>query len=978
MKSLIDTCHKDIKLIQMKQIIQTIWIVVTIVWLSISVSAYDFEIDGIRYNLISATDLTVETTESQESISKENNSLTIPDEIEYNNRLLKVVRVGANSFKGCVFKQVTIGSNVEEIGENAFANNDSLESADGTNVLEIAEGAFANCSLLSNIKLGEKISIIGNRAFYGCTSLTNINLPESLRKIGEYGFSESGIVTFSIPPDTEIGQYGFCGCQNLTSFYFNGGILSFPIGLFKDCINLSELINFNVPSTLPSYAFSHCKSLDIQQILDSSTLRNIGAYSLEYCKFGDNLEIGSFINNIDAGAFAGFEGNVLIRESNRRLEIGNNSFNQMIIYELSVGRDLSTWCINFPSSLKKLSIGKSVSIISNVDLEQPSALRVYPFQNCCNLKEIHIENASSSLIISGGGRETNYERNAADYSDCYYYYYYSGLFSDCPLEKLYIGRPISFIDEKGESSKRTKWYWDYYYYYYDKPFSGIKTLKEIEGDYNSFDYIPLSPSIECLSIGLNVDSIPDMSTCNLKDIDIATPNPPIAGGFSAKTYLDGVLTVPAGSDENYKKANIWENFWNIEVNNSIFVTDDLLYKVIQDSEVQLVSCRDLNKEELSIPSEVEDNGIVYKVTSIGDKALYSCSNLHTVSIPESVTSLGNSIFNPIAPLKILELEDSDQSLYIPNGSMAFEEKDLGTTIDGHSVYYDLTIYNGYFNGLPIENLYIGRNLSSEDPFILTEGGRFEEIANAKYYNVTIFEEPFSKLSKLEKLTIGQNVNTLGSSVREIEEVGLLLHTGSFEKCEAIKNVLADASVPPTGAIFTEAVYAEATLTVPENSKESYQEAEGWKEFKNIFDGTEPMLVEEIKLNANEVSLEVGDTFQLTAEVLPEDASDQTIIWESSNPKCVAVDENGLLTALSEGSVTIVARSADGNCEASCIVTVTPVDDYVDIVGSGDAVYTVYNLQGIKVLESAGKDKVYQLPTGTYVINGKKTKIITFR
>ena len=47
---------------------------------------------------------------------------------------------------------------------------------------------------------------------------------------------------------------------------------------------------------------------------------------------------------------------------------------------------------------------------------------------------------------------------------------------------------------------------------------------------------------------------------------------------------------------------------------------------------------------LVIPESVEYNSITYSVTSIGERAFYCCSGLTTVTIPNSVTSIGNSAF----------------------------------------------------------------------------------------------------------------------------------------------------------------------------------------------------------------------------------------------------------------------------------------------------------------------------------------------
>lgn len=53
----------------------------------------------------------------------------------------------------------------------------------------------------------------------------------------------------------------------------------------------------------------------------------------------------------------------------------------------------------------------------------------------------------------------------------------------------------------------------------------------------------------------------------------------------------------------------------------------------------------------------------------------------------------------------------------------------------------------------------------------------------------------------------------------------------------------------------------------------------------------------------------AETLQLQAIVLPEDATDSSVIWTSSNPSALSVDENGLLTALKKSSgVRITCQS----------------------------------------------------------------------
>ena len=79
-------------------------------------------------------------------------------------------------------------------------------------------------------------------------------------------------------------------------------------------------------------------------------------------------------------------------------------------------------------------------------------------------------------------------------------------------------------------------------------------------------------------------------------------------------------------------------------------------------------------------------------------------------------------------------------------------------------------------------------------------------------------------------------------------------------------------------------------------------------------------VDSVTLNENNLSLTVGDTTTLTAIVTPDDATNKTVTWTSSDPSVATVDANGLVTAVAPGTATITA-TADG-VSATCTVTVT--------------------------------------------------------
>jgi len=102
-------------------------------------------------------------------------------------------------------------------------------------------------------------------------------------------------------------------------------------------------------------------------------------------------------------------------------------------------------------------------------------------------------------------------------------------------------------------------------------------------------------------------------------------------------------------------------------------------------------------------------------------------------------------------------------------------------------------------------------------------------------------------------------------------------------------------------------------------------------------GTNDVLVSSIELNQVAYSLEISEQFQLSATVLPANATNPTIAWSSSNNSVAGVS-NGLVTANSIGEATITAAATDGSgISATCDITVsTSAKNLVSISVSGAA------------------------------------------
>lgn len=121
-----------------------------------SVSAYDFTVDGLYYNIVSLEDLTCEITygdKVDEYHGTYSGDIVIPETVTYNNKTLTVVKIGENAFYYCSeLSSVTIPNTVTYIDSEAFEE----------------------CGAITSITIPSSVTYIGRMAFNECKSLNNI------------------------------------------------------------------------------------------------------------------------------------------------------------------------------------------------------------------------------------------------------------------------------------------------------------------------------------------------------------------------------------------------------------------------------------------------------------------------------------------------------------------------------------------------------------------------------------------------------------------------------------------------------------------------------------------------------------------------------------------------------------------------------------------------------------------------------------
>lgn len=207
----------------------------------------------------------------------------------------------------------------------------------------------------------------------------------------------------------------------------------------------------------------------------------------------------------------------------------------------------------------------------------------------------------------------------------------------------------------------------------------------------------------------------------------------------------------------------------------------------------------------------------------------------------------------------------------------------------------------------------------------------------------------------------------------LEEIGIY----AFAQCNAI-NVVEYPSTNPIkalGSIFTLDVYDYATLYVPEGTTNTYKETVPWSYFYNIEEKYFGIL--SISFKQSNYKVEIGESLDLNNEIviMPEDATDKTLTWESSDTS-VATVNNGIVTVIAEGTCEITATTTDGsNLSAVCNLNVlTGIESDL----TTDELCDVYNMNGVLIKPNVLL-KELKLAPGIYIVRqGSVTKKISVK
>lgn len=260
----------------MKQNLLKSLLIMACILYRINISAYDFEVDGIYYNITSIADKTVEVTNGP------------PTDIIVNpTGEVHLVIQSSNAYSG----DIVIPSSVQY--QNYTFN-----------VTAIGRSAFHYCEYLTTIKIPNSITKIGEYAFCRCKNLATIEIPNSITEIGMYGFSQCGLKTIKIPNNVKtIGLCTFTECSNLIAIELPNNIESIEDAMFQRCSNLTTV---NIPNSVTEIGvlvFSDCTSLTVINIPNNVT--SIGHSAFMGCSSLTTINIPNSLTEINGSTFSG-------------------------------------------------------------------------------------------------------------------------------------------------------------------------------------------------------------------------------------------------------------------------------------------------------------------------------------------------------------------------------------------------------------------------------------------------------------------------------------------------------------------------------------------------------------------------------------------------------------------------------------------------------------------------------------------------
>jgi len=207
-----------------------------------------FDVDNLRYTVISGTDVSVRKTNVFPT-----GNLTIPATVVNGGTTYSVTTIPGSGFGSCPgLTSVTIPNSVTTIGENAFAFNPNITSINIPSSLTTIPNLFCYGCSITSLNIPNSVTNIGAAAFFGCDNLNAIIIPNS--------------VTF-------IGNQSFLGCSSLTSLTIGSSVNIIQDDAFRNCTGLTSVtVNWATPLVINANVFLGVNTATIPLNVPSGTV----------------------------------------------------------------------------------------------------------------------------------------------------------------------------------------------------------------------------------------------------------------------------------------------------------------------------------------------------------------------------------------------------------------------------------------------------------------------------------------------------------------------------------------------------------------------------------------------------------------------------------------------------------------------------------------------------------------------------------
>ena len=560
-------------------------------------------------------------------------SITIPD---------SVTSIGWYAFSGCTsLTSVTIPDSVTSIGIDAFSGCTGLTSivveegnpvyhSDGNCLIETASKTLVVGCKTSVIPNDGSVTSIGSSAFYGCSGLTSVTIPDSVTSIGNLAFYGcTGLTSITIPDSVmSIGSSAFSGCRGLTSVTIGNGVTSIGYRAFYGCSGLTSITIPDSVTSIGSYAFYCCTGLT------SVTIGN-GVITIKSSAF-----IGTGLTEIyytgDVASWCGISGLSNIMSSGRTLYIGGEKVEDDLVIPdsvTSIGDSAFEGC----TGLTSVTIPDSVTSIG-----------WHAFPGCTSLTSINYTGDMSSWLEKS---------------------WHSSVMSSG--RTLYLdGNKVEgeIIIPDGTTSISL------YAFAYQTGITTVTIPDSVTsiGSY-AFEYCT---GLTSVTIGNGVTSIGGSAFYNCSGLTSVTIGNGVTSigerAFSGcyklvEVYNKSSLGITAGDSENGYVAYYAKNVYTEEGGSWFTDTADGFLFFYDGTDGYLMG---YHGEETAVM--LPDGFTAYDGTKVAEYAIYDyafeyCTGLTSVTIGNSVTSIGGFAFSGCSGLTSITIPDSVTSI----GSYAF-------------------------------------------------------------------------------------------------------------------------------------------------------------------------------------------------------------------------------------------------------------------------------------------------------------------